>query len=156
MDDVRWPLPSYLQGHLRGLCHRAGAGRSLRPGPLEANPVLANHRTASETYLMLKPPGDIRFVAVTWRDAKGSASQAYEVHEMPHGPILVTTYGFLMRQDAVGISLCSEWFEDSTMRQYTFILTENLVTIEDIHIPLVKRVRKVKVVPPASVEGQSA
>lgn len=90
---------------------------------------------------MLKPENK-EFVALTWRDPHGR-SDGISVHEMPHCPIIVTTYGWLMRQDDAGISIAAEWCSDQTMRQYTFVLASLIDSIEVI-IPL-KKVRAARV-----------
>lgn len=81
---------------------------------------------------MLKPSGK-PFVAVTWRDPHGTGKTSclFE-HELPHSCILITTYGWLMRQDDKGVSLVGEIIGDASMRDYTFVPAELIDTIENI------------------------
>lgn len=60
-------------------------------------------------------------VCVTWTDAHGNALAVYESHEVPHAPALVKTYGVLLRDDAIGITLANEVFEAGSFRGVTFI-----------------------------------
>ena len=81
-------------------------------------------------------------VKVVWRDAHGSATGAYSLHEIPHEAIEVMSYGLLLRQDAVGVSIASERCGDDTYRGYTFIPTGMVVGITPM-----KRKRATKVKP---------
>lgn len=63
-------------------------------------------------------------ICVTWNDAHGSADAAavYGVDDVPHGAMVVKTYGILLRDDAEGISLAAEWIEEQAqVRGHTFI-----------------------------------
>lgn len=60
-------------------------------------------------------------VALTWKDAHGTATEAYSLHELPHAPILITTYGLLLREDESGISIACEECADGTYRGVTFV-----------------------------------
>lgn len=71
-------------------------------------------------------------VAVTWEDAHGSGAGAYELHEIPHAPILVTTYGLLLREDEAGVTLSNEHYADSTYRGVTFIPSKMITLISVI------------------------
>jgi hypothetical protein len=81
-----------------------------------------------------------------------------DVHEMPHAPVQVTTYGWLMRQDPPeqkdlksGVSLAGEWMEDATLRDYSFILNELIVDITEVRIP--KTNGKVKKAPSVKLDS---
>ena len=67
--------------------------------------------------------GGVRaLIQVTWADAHGSgAGNAYAEHEIPHSPIIIRTVGWLLRQDAAGVSLACEVCEDGTFRGVTFV-----------------------------------
>lgn len=60
-------------------------------------------------------------VAVRWKDAHGTATAAYSLHELPHAAIEITSYGLLLRQDADGVSIASEECKDGTYRGVTFV-----------------------------------
>jgi hypothetical protein len=87
-----------------------------------------------------------KFVACTWRDPHGSGKEncLYD-HELPHAPVVVTTYGWLARQDDKGVSLVGEVISDGTMRDYTFVPTELIEEVKEIKIPKANGHRKGKV-----------
>lgn len=58
---------------------------------------------------------------VMWDDAHGSATVQYEAHEIPHAPVVITTYGLLLRDDTAGITVAGEFVADGTFRAVTFI-----------------------------------
>jgi len=68
-------------------------------------------------------------VAIQWNDAHGTATTLYEAHEIPHAPIVVTSYGLLLRDDATGISIASEQVADGTYRGVTFIPRGMIVSV---------------------------
>jgi hypothetical protein len=76
-------------------------------------------------------------VALTWLDAHGSISPS-EVHEIPHAPIKITTYGLLMRDDEAGVSVANEACHDGTYRGVTFVPRGMVVSVE----PVIKRKAK--------------
>ncbi len=79
-------------------------------------------------------------VRVIWKDAHGSAANVvYELEEIPHEPIEVVSYGVLLKDDEVGVSIASEKCDDSCYRGYSFIPRGMLVRVEPI-----KKVRKRK------------
>lgn len=62
------------------------------------------------------------FVAVRWADAHSSGSVTeYADHELPHRSVHYQTYGFLLRQDATGVTLASEHSDEATYRGVCFI-----------------------------------
>ena len=91
-------------------------------------------------------------VKVCWRDAHGVAgTTALSMHEIPHGGILVTSYGILLRQDAEGVSIASEMCEDGTYRGYTFVPAGMLVSVDPLLKP--RKPRKPKKAPPPPLES---
>ncbi len=86
-------------------------------------------------------------VKVIWRDAHGSATGAYSLHEIPHEAIEVMSYGLLLRQDEVGVSIASERCGDDTYRGYTFMPKGMVVSVTPI-----KRKRQTKVKPIKTAE----
>jgi hypothetical protein len=63
-------------------------------------------------------------VAVRWHDAKGDATKeidAENVHQW-HKPHVITTFGLLMVDDDIGITILTEDTENGDYRGPTFIL----------------------------------
>lgn len=60
-------------------------------------------------------------VCLRWRDAHGTATTTYELHELPHKALEITTYGLLLRQDADGISIAAEDCGAGCFRGVTFV-----------------------------------
>lgn len=82
---------------------------------------------------------DKPFVCCAWKDAHGSATAAYDEHELPHAPIYISTYGFLVRHDAAGVSVASEFCGDGTWRGVTFIPSEIVVEIVELGMRKTRR-----------------
>jgi len=75
--------------------------------------------------------GDL--VKVTWLDAHGSAANvAYEIDEIPHVAIKVVSYGILLKDDAVGVSIASEVCDTSVFRGYSFVPRVLVVKMEPV------------------------
>lgn len=84
-------------------------------------------------------------VVCRWLDAHGSAANVvYDIDEIPHGPIECTSYGLLLKQDDVGVSIASEKVAADTYRGYSFIPAKMLVSIEPVKKP--RRPRKPKLI----------
>lgn len=82
-------------------------------------------------------------VKCVWLDAHGSAANVvYDIDEIPHGPIECTSYGILLKQDDLGVSIASEKVGVDTYRGYSFIPIGMLKHIELVTKP--KRPRKPK------------
>ncbi len=60
-------------------------------------------------------------VSVEWLDAHGSGLSAFAEHEIPHAGIKITTYGLLIREDAIGVTVAGEYCADGTYRGCTFV-----------------------------------
>lgn len=86
-----------------------------------------------------------KLVAVTWNDAHGSATSAYAEHEIPHAPIVIVTYGLLLRDDEAGVTIANEVCDDSTYRGVTFVPRGMIVKVTPV-----KRERKAKQAPSAA------
>lgn len=85
-------------------------------------------------------------VKVLWKDAHGVAgTTALAIHEIPHGGILITSYGLLLKQDTEGVSIASEVCEDGTYRGYTFIPSGMLVAVDPVIKPKKPRMKPNKV-----------
>ncbi len=91
-------------------------------------------------------------VKVTWLDAHGSATTAYAEHEIPHAGILITTYGLLLREDAVGVTIANEFCADGTYRGCTFVPAGMLVGKPEPVIPQRKK-KKAPTPPEGKVEA---
>ena len=75
-------------------------------------------------------PMDKSLVKVVWHDAHAAQGSAmYAEHEIPHKALVVTTIGWLLRQDAEGVSVANEYCEDATFRGYTFIPSGMIQTV---------------------------
>ena len=70
---------------------------------------------------------------IRWSDAHGNAMTTYEAHEVPHAPALVDTFGIIIRQDEIGITIASEVFEAGSFRGVTFIPRGMVVAVQYYH-----------------------
>lgn len=59
-------------------------------------------------------------IAVTWDDAHGSR-ETFTAEEIDHRPIRFASVGWLLRSDAVGVSIAGERAGDGSYRDHTFI-----------------------------------
>lgn len=80
-------------------------------------------------------------IALKWKDAHGSATSAFNEHEIPHAPLEITTYGLLLREDATGVSVANELCADGTYRGHTFVPKELIIEVLDLGEPKAKRLR---------------
>jgi hypothetical protein len=71
----------------------------------------------------MKPAADpdLPFWTVLWHDAHGSGVGEVELAEIPHEPTWIITNGYLLREDAIGITIAGEYTENNTYRSRTFI-----------------------------------
>ena len=77
---------------------------------------------------MTPPP----LVVVTWDDAQSSATRIY-AEDRDHAPTVMETVGWLMKQDARGVSICCERFiEDGAFcyRGHTFVPSGIVTSVE--------------------------
>lgn len=81
-------------------------------------------------------------VRVVWLDAHGSAVSSYSLDEIPHAAVKVETYGLLLKQDEVGISIASEICDGDTYRGYSFMPAGMLVSVTPVTKPRKQRVKK--------------
>ena len=79
-------------------------------------------------------------VSLRWMDAHGSATACYEVHELPHKALEITTFGLLLRDDETGVSIANEDCGGGTYRGVTFV-PRSLV----LECKPVKRIKKARV-----------
>lgn len=90
-------------------------------------------------------------VAISWDDAHGNATACYSQHEIPHAPVKVTTIGWLLREDAAGVSVANEYCSDGDYRGVTFIPIGMITARKTIS----KKPRSTKkAVQPTQKEGQ--
>lgn len=56
-------------------------------------------------------------VGVLWDDANGTANEDIDSITLPefHGPVPLITFGLLLRDDAIGITLVTEKYQDREM-----------------------------------------
>lgn len=71
---------------------------------------------------------------VRWLDAHGSAdaTAVYEREALPHGGMVVETYGLLVRDDEEGVSVVSEALEGGTFRGHTFVPRALILAVDDL------------------------
>lgn len=60
------------------------------------------------------------FAVVSWGDAHSTEDEVKET-EIKHEPWTIKTYGWVLRSDAVGVTLAGEWVDGGTWRARTFI-----------------------------------
>lgn len=86
-------------------------------------------------------------VCVHWLDAHGSATQAYTTTSIPHSTYPMETYGLLLRDDEVGVSIGNEtYFDDidkeQNYRGHTFVPRAMVVRVDHLLDPPKKRAKK--------------
>jgi hypothetical protein len=91
-----------------------------------------------------------KLVRVRWNDAHAGGHEQYDVASVPHAPLVIETFGWLLRDDDAGVSVASEYLpETSNYRSYTFIPRGMVVEVKDI-APVRRAARKAK---PIALEG---
>ena len=60
-------------------------------------------------------------VVVEWNDAHGAATTDYEPGNLPHQPLIMSTFGLLLKHDEVGATISGEMSEDGSYRGVTFV-----------------------------------
>lgn len=75
---------------------------------------------------MKTPP----LVALRWYDAHATATANYEIHELPHRAIEITTYGLLLRDDETGVSIACEDAGAGCYRGVTFVPRAMVVEVK--------------------------
>ena len=76
----------------------------------------------------MKPP----LVALHWMDAHGTATNTYEMHELPHKALEIVTYGLLLRDDADGVSIAAEDCGGGCYRGVTFVPRSLIVSVKPV------------------------
>lgn len=82
-----------------------------------------------------------KFVSVMWSDAFASrATDAYTAEEVPHGVFQVETRGWLLKEDATGVSLaCETYYNDAEKqweyRGHTFVPAQMVISVTPIPQP---------------------
>ena len=91
------------------------------------------------------------FALVLWNDAHSPASgDSYTVTSIAevHGSLPVLTAGWVLRDDASGISLAAEWYvEEPNFRGLTYIPRAMVVEVQRLAMP--RQRKKAAVTPPA-------
>jgi hypothetical protein len=99
---------------------------------------------------------------VVWDDAHGSATKDVTEKELPHGPVTMTTMGWILREDDIGISIACERFGDEGVdyyRGHTFIphgLIKSCTKFNLSASPRKPRHAKNPSAPPPAAESQPA
>jgi hypothetical protein len=73
-----------------------------------------------------------QIVIVVWEDAHGDAHTEVTEDQLPHKPKLMTTLGWLLKNDAEGCSIANEHCADgdaTCYRGYTFIPAKMLKSV---------------------------
>jgi hypothetical protein len=86
---------------------------------------------------------DLPLVVVRWDDAWTTETPASLDGHLVHKPERVTTIGWLLKDDAVGIQLANEFY-DETYRGRTFVPRAMIVTVTPFKLA---KVRQVKITP---------
>ena len=134
-------------------CRGSGAGILAARGVHEARipprgvAVLARGdggiaRTGERGTGRLMPEKNPALVALRWRDAHGSATALYEIHELPHKATEITTYGLLLRQDEEGISIAAEDCGGGCYRGVTFVPKALIVECRPVKPPRTRRAER--------------
>lgn len=90
----------------------------------------------------MKPP----LIALRWYDAHATTTADYEIHAIPHHAIEITTYGLLLREDELGVSIACEEAGAGCYRGVTFV--PKAMVIEVKYIKPARRKRE-----PAALPG---
>lgn len=73
------------------------------------------------------------FVAVRWNDAHCTGpTTTYELHELPHKALEITTYGLLLRDDADGVCVAGEHAGVESYRAITFVPRPLIIEVRPI------------------------
>lgn len=91
-----------------------------------------------------KPAHGCALVCVRWMDAHGSATQAYTKTSIPHATYPMETYGLLLRDDEIGVSIGNEtYFDDidkeQTFRGHTFVPRAMITAVDVLLTPVTPR-----------------
>lgn len=95
-----------------------------------------------------------RLVCVIWSDAFSSkATDVFEAGDVPHGLFPVETYGILLKDDSVGVSIaCETYYNDSEKvweyRGHTFIPRAMVVDVKPVGVSRRRKAAKKVVVAP--------
>src|SRR5687767_11264988 len=71
-------------------------------------------------------------VALRWLDAHGTATNPYELHELPHKPLEIVPYGLLLRDDEQGVSVACEYCGGGVYRGVTCVPRSLVVKIKPV------------------------
>lgn len=86
-------------------------------------------------------------VKVVWQDTHGSAANVvYDIDEIPHCPIEVISYGLLLKDNEVGVSIASEKVDQDTYRGYSFMPRGMIVKVEPVKKPRKPRKPKLELI----------
>jgi hypothetical protein len=80
-------------------------------------------------------------VTVKWNDAHTAEATQYAPSDVPHAPLVIETVGWLLREDASGVSLANERLDNTQYRGYTFVPAGMIVSIAPIVKPRIKRAK---------------
>lgn len=92
---------------------------------------------------------------VVWDDAHGSATKDVTEKQLPHEPVKMTTMGWLLREDATGVSLANELFVEEGVNWYrghTFIPKAMVRSVQKFALTKTRK-RKNEGILPQSTNG---
>lgn len=88
-----------------------------------------------------------QIVIVVWDDAHGNAHREVTEDELPHRPIIMKTLGWLLRDDATGVSVANELAYDADSQCYrghSFIPRGMIRSVTPFNLTSVRRSRREK------------
>jgi len=89
---------------------------------------------------------------VVWEDAHGSSTEEVTLQDPPHSPVVVISYGYLLRNDEAGITVASEYTSNNTYRSYSFIPRRMVIEAASCLFRVSRPARRKAVPPPPKAE----
>jgi hypothetical protein len=74
-------------------------------------------------------------VQLRWLDAHSTSTNTYELHELPHRALEITTYGLLLRDDGAGVSIANEYCGGGVYRGVTFVPRTLVLEVKPVKRP---------------------
>ena len=98
-------------------------------------------------------PKNLPLVLVTWKDANVGGDDVVTPENVSayHKPTVVSTLGWLLKEDEEGVTLVNEFY-DEFFRGRTFIYRPMIVSIDHYNLAKPRKVKSAPPTPPAPVE----
>lgn len=75
------------------------------------------------------------FVQIVWHDAWATSNIEVEANEVSNEPLVMVTYGFVLKTDPAGVTIASEWRpEAKTFRTTTFVPRPMIVEVRELSL----------------------